>query len=65
MCFADLDDVVDTPYSTDPPATEETKKTTQNFRYRCRSSVRINNGQIMEDDEFKRRRNEELGTPLP
>ncbi len=65
MCLTDLDDVVDASYSTDPPTTEATRKTIRDFQYRFRSSIRIGNGQIMEDDEFKRKRNKELKTPLP
>lgn len=59
-----LGDVMDAPTSQGAPATAETAATIRAFSGRFRSSVRIAVGKIMENDEYKRLRNEELKKPL-
>lgn len=65
MDFEQLEDIVDVPLSPRRPSTEETLDTIKRFQHRCRSSVRISTGQIMEDDVLEQRRNAELEKPLP
>jgi len=65
MSSEELDDVVDARYSREPPTTEQTKETIRRFQDRCRSSVRIATGRVMEDDVFKEMRNKNMKNPLP
>jgi hypothetical protein len=65
MCLRSWEDHIDDDFPALPPITAKVREQMRNESDWYRSSARMANGHVWEDEEYENFRREELETPLP